>query len=1143
MKFPASSSKLIVSLILGASVFGLFGLAASLKFTRHSSAPLTTATQLNQNTGPQQLAIKPVIAPPANTVARQTSTAREQRPTQRSNQRREADALMIEPRAPQVDNDEGEREGREDWFYEQRAYPEKTIPHGARMRAVEQLEEVMTRRRLSGAQETAAADPLIWTSLGPQPIAQGQTSGSPRVSVSGRISALALHPQYDGTTNQTVYIGGAQGGVWRSTDDGANWTPLTDSQPSLAMGAIAIDPGNSNIIYAGTGEGNSSGDSYYGAGLLKSTDGGQSWMQITGPTSTLNPQRPAFINASFTKITVDPSNSSIVYVCTRTGSTSGSTGGAGGVTIGQRGVWKSKDGGQTWINLDPSGSGGGTSATDLIIDPQNPNRIYAALLSVGIYRSTTGGESVNGQPAWEKLGDTLPTTGFTRTVLTTGPPLSPSTNATLFAAIAASDSSLVGVYVSTDTGTTWTKTTSTPPTGQASYNLALVADPTDSNILYYGTQNSVYRSTNGGASWTNVGSGNGSTGGLHADTHVLAICPTNRNILFVGSDGGMWRTNNATATTIGWNTLNQTLSLTQFQGLALHPTDPNLVIGGTQDNGTNIYTGTTSWTQSIGGDGGITVIDQSNPQVMYHTFFNQNNATSSAQIGPQRSLNGGASWSNRGCFGCSTTMGNFNPADRVGFYVPMAQHVGFTGTSGNVIYVGTHRLYRTDDQGGTWTGLGASSDGFGMDLTKGVGRLSAIAAHPVLGTGTPPSELVWIGTNDGNVQFTANAGALANATFTNVTKAPLPNRFVTDIALDLVNQQRAIVTYSGFNTNTPTTPGHIFETINQGASWTDISGDLPDVPVTSIAIDTARTGTYYIGTDLGVFRTTNGGVNWTLLSTGMPKVASYMVRYHEASGNLYVATHGRGIYRMAVARQTASAHGASFASGLAKETIASAFGNGLANTTAFASSLPLPTNLGGTTVKLRDSAGVEQLAPLFFASSLQVNYLIPANVAPGPITTIITSGDGTVSIGRAQVSAVAPGLFTKTSNGQGVPAADVLRVKANGAQIYEPIGQFTGGQWVTTPIDLSPAGDIVFLSLYGTGLRNRSSLSAVKANIGGVITTLDAAKFEYAGPAPGFVGLDQVNVQIPRSLIGRGEVDLLLTVDGKNTNTVRVNFK
>jgi len=1193
MKTSSSPQKLLGKLALGFFLLGLIALAGSLgsfvhrtrstarvapatfseqartqnEIGQHQNLSLATASPAapNRSQSPEKAKVGSA-APLATAGGPEDSSGTtslsdlDERPSGPGREREGAESRLKEMKAPIPEGDAGEEGGRQAWFYEQRAYPLQTIPRAARAQAIRQLEQLENDggrlNRLGVEAAGGALEPnaqVAWTALGPAPIGVGSTFGPGNVPTSGRVSAIALAPGYNGSTNQTVYVGGAQGGVWRSQDNGANWTPLIDDQPSLAVGALAIDPTNPNIIYVGTGEGNQSGDSYYGAGLLKSLDGGVTWTQITGPVSPTGLQVPAFLNASFLKIVIDPTTPSTVYLCTYTGSTSGASGGSGrsSVPAGNHGVWKSIDGGANWRNLNPSNSDIDRSATDLVLDPQNPQRVLAALLSQGIFRSTTGGEP----GSWEKLAGSLPTTGFTRIALATGPPLAPSTSATVYAALAANDAngSLVGIFKSTDFGTTWTKVTTPSNSGQNDYNLALAVDPVDANLVYFCTSanraytdGAVQRSRDGGTTWTAISRGNGS-GGLHPDSHAIVISPTNRNTVFTGNDGGIWRTDNATDQAVGWTSLNRTLNITQFQGVALHPTDPNILLGGTQDNGTNRYNGSSTWFNSDSGDGGFALIDQSNPQVMYHTYFNENNSGGTrAQIGPVISFDGGNSWNNvRGCFGCAAQPGNINPSDRVGFYAPMALHPGINDpTTGNVIYFGTHRLYRSSDQGLTWTGLGASTDGFGADLTKNLSgfnsRLSAIAAHPRLdGNTTPPGEVVWVGTNDGLVQVTTNAGLLAGATFTNVTKAPLPNRFVTDIALDPANQQRAFVTYSGFNTNTPEAPGHVFATADQGATWTNISGDLPDVPVTSIALNPVRANTLYIGTDIGVFQTTDGGGTWVRLSNGMPKVATFMVRYHAASGSLIAATHGRGMYRLALNRTASVVSAASFSGAtLAREAIVASFGTGLATSIQAATSIPLPTTLVGTRVVVRDSAGVERLAPLFFVSAGQINYQIPPGTANGTATVIITSGDGTVSVGAVTITPVAPSLFSANSDGQGAAAAYAVRVKADGTQVTESVLQFDGTKFVPRPIDLGPAGESVFVILYGTGIRNRSALSGVSARVGGV-----EARADYAGPAPGFVGLDQLNVLIPRSLVGRLETDIAVVVDGKAANAVRVSIK
>lgn len=1054
---------------------------------------------------------------------------------------------------------EDEREGRGDWFYEQRAYPLQEIPRGARMRALEQLAGNERRRRFEGHAE-AGGDPAgqpVWAAVGPAPISNGFVFGSPAVAASGRVTAIALDPRYNGTTNQTIYVGGAQSGVWRSTDNGANWSPIIDNEASLAIGAIAIDPTNPNIIYVGTGESNRSGDCYYGAGLLKSTDSGATWTLITGPVSTKAPAQPAFINAAIGQITIDPVTPATIFLATTIGTVSSATGNAASPPLGQVGIWKSSDSGATWKNVDPDGSDANLNARtqsghDVLIDPLNHQVVYAVVRSRGIYRSTAGGEPgtwtlvAGGLPEGASTPNSPP---FFRAAMAAGPPIAPSTAATLYAAFAGSDDELFGIWRSTDGGNNWTKLTTPSTSGQENYNIALIVDPTDANVVYYGTSanfnyngGAVMRSKDGGQSWTDIGRGDGNTGGLHPDTHSVVVARNNRNILLTGNDGGIWRTDNALADPVAWATLNQNLSFTQFQSIALHPTNPALMIGGTQDNGTLLYAGSTSWTLADGGDGGLSVIDQSNPQVMYHTRFNQNNSGGqTAQIGPRISFNGGSSWSNRGCFGCTSAPGRFNPSDRVAFYPPLSQHTGFTGASGNVIYFGTHRLYRTADQGLTWTGLGASTDGFGTDLTKGTGRLSVIVSHPQLNNATnPPGEIVWTGSSDGQMEVTTSAGALAGATFTVATKAPLPNRYVSDIGLAANNTQRAVVTYSGFNASTPTTPGHVFQTSDQGTTWTDISGDLPDVPVSSVALDPNNANRIWIGTDLGVFETTSGGAAWTRLSNGMPKVATFMLRYHTATSTLVAATHGRGIYRLTTARATTTVSAANYStSSVTSEGIVAAFGTGLATAVSAATALPLPTTLSGTHITVRDSAGVERLAPLFFVAPNQINYQIPSGTATGMATVTITSSDGIVSAGAVQINAVAPSIFTADSTGQGLAAASLVRVRGN-VQTFEPVVRFdtTLQKNVAVPIDLGPAGDTVVLLLFGTGVRNRTALNAVTVTVGGA-----NAEVQYASIAPGFVGLDQINLVLPRSLGNRGDVDVVMTVDGKRANPVRINIK
>ena len=261
----------------------------------------------------------------------------------------------------------------------------------------------------------------------------------------------------------------------------------------------------------------------------------------------------------------------------------------------------------------------------------------------------------------------------------------------------------------------------------------------------------------------------------------------------------------------------------------------------------------------------------------------------------------------------------------------------------------------------------------------------------------------------------------------------------------------------------------------------------------------------------------------------------------DETGEIYVVGFGGAVYRIAAAPAATPVSAANYRGPrLAPESIVAAFGQNFATATqASPENQPFPTTLAGASARVIDATGTSRLAPLFFVSPNQINFQLPPGTALGNGAIAFTNTNGAISGGNVNIVNVAPGLFTASASGRGIAAALVLRVKADGSQVYEPLVRLNSqNQLVPIPIDLGVSTDQVFLVAFGAGFRFRSSLGAVTATVGGT-----PAPVIFAGAQPNFIGLDQANIQLPRSLIGRGEVDVVLTVDGQTANTVRVSFK
>jgi photosystem II stability/assembly factor-like uncharacterized protein len=620
----------------------------------------------------------------------------------------------------------------------------------------------------------------------------------------------------DPTNASIVYLGGAQGGVWKSIDAGATWTPKTDSQASLTIGSIAIDSGSCNpapckVIYVGSGEQNFSGDSYYGAGILKSTDSGETWALLGASVF----QNPGGGGAHIGGIAVHPSNSQIVLAA--------ATGG----------IYRSTDAGQTWTPVQ-----GGSAATDVLFDPSNGNVAYAALGAVfgaqsnGVYNSTDGGTT------WARADaagtSKLPTSNVGRIALA----VAPSSTNILYAAIQNTNpfGSFLGLFKSTDSGANWTQLTNAPNFcgTQCWYDFVIRVSPADPGTIFAGGVPRLLRSSDGGITWVDASTGFSGTS-LHTDHHALvfsnpAIGPVK---LYDGNDGGVWRSDNPTALIPGMYDLidlNDTLAIAQFYpGQSIHPSNETIGFAGTQDNGTLAYTGNLTWPVVTGSDGGWGVLDEPVPTTVY---------TSCQGFCTFRSFLSGEA----GTFSFQPLNG-VDRTDRVNFIPPYA---GDPGKSGR-IYFATFRVYQSNDYGDSWTAISP-------DLTGGVSVVAAMAVAP------SNSDVVYAVTQDGKVHRTINASAGVSAIWTDLTAASLPVRAATHIAVNPPDPNTAIVSFSGFGT------GHVFLTSNGGVTWSDISGTgmgaLPNIPVNDVVIDpevSLASRTFYVGTDIGVFFTSDGG--------------------------------------------------------------------------------------------------------------------------------------------------------------------------------------------------------------------------------------------------------------------------------------------
>ena len=645
-----------------------------------------------------------------------------------------------------------------------------------------------------------------WVSLGPASVPDNGGGA-------GRINCVRFDP---GNSN-IIYAGSASGGLWKTTNGGSSWTTNTDSLPVMGVTDIAIDPANTNILYLATGDGDA-GDTY-SIGVLKSVDGGTTWN-----TSGLN------WNVSQTnrisKLLIDPTNTDILLAAT---------------TIG---IFRTIDAGVNWASVQAG------NFKDMEFKPGDPNIVYAS--------GTTFWKSINGGANFTQITSGVPT-GVNRIAIAVSP-----ANADYVYLLAgrSSDSGFRGVYRSTDSGVTFTTRATTPNLlgwsstggdagGQSWYDLAFAVSPVNAEVVIVGGIN-IWRSTDGGTNWAIEAHwyGDGGLPYVHADQHDLVFLPGSSTTYFSGCDGGVFLTTNNGST---WNSISDGLQIAQMYRLGVSATNPDLVISGWQDNGTNLYSPGT-WSRIYGGDGMECIIDHSDENIIYNSIYY--GAISS-------SMDGGSFFSP---IVNSTGSGVDEQGEWVTPYI-------MDPNNPNTLIIGKSQVYKSIDYGINWNQVGT--------VSGGSGKMVALAMAP--------SNANYIYAAKRNKFYSCTNGT----TFIDRTAGlPVASAAITYIAVNPTNPNNVWVTFSGYFSN-----NKIYTTTDAGITWVNYTDTgLPNLPVNCIVYQNSSPDGLYIGTDIGVYYRNNSLTSWQPFFTGLPNVIVNELEIQYSSGKIRAATYGRGLW-------------------------------------------------------------------------------------------------------------------------------------------------------------------------------------------------------------------------------------------------------
>ena len=656
-------------------------------------------------------------------------------------------------------------------------------------------------------------------------------------NIGGRITCMAVSP----TNSNVIFIGTPGAGIYKSTNGGASWTSVFDNQTSLYIGSIAIDPNNVNTIYAGTGDPAVPFTVFVGDGIYKSTDGGITWNNIGLANTKI-----------ISKIIVSPNNSNEIYV---------SANGNPLIADNNRGVYKSANGGLTWNQLLFVNNQTGIS--DIIMNPANNNEIYAASYTcirnatvnirysndARIYKTTNGGST------WNLLLNGLPNTKINRYSIC----MSKQNTNKIYVAVSDSNYAMQGVYVTTNGGTSFNNQgnngISSNYGGFGWYFSAIEVSPTNDNEVYIGGIE-LYKSTDGGNNW-NINMPNWWNYIVHADIHCISFVGAGK--YYLGTDGGTYFTNDD-----GQNYSDvDDIPNTQFYRVEYNPHEPNNYFGGAQDNGTTKGNNTTisNWIRIYGGDGFQPRFDPTNPNTFY-----------------VETQNGGLAATTDGGSTFNSNDNNIDGNDRRNWDMPYV----LNKFNPNKQYTGTYRVYKnTAGPNDNWVPIS-------NDLTDGIIYAPRFHNISAIDNSDLNAQKIYVGTSDANVWTTQNDGG----TWTNIT-GTLPNRYVTSIHASPNFSNNVYVTHTGYKYNMYIP--HIHKSTNNGATWVDISGNLPQAGINDVLIYPGNENLLFIANDIGVYVTYDGGLNWSRLGTNMPLISVWDLAYNPSNQKLIAGTYAKSL--------------------------------------------------------------------------------------------------------------------------------------------------------------------------------------------------------------------------------------------------------